>query len=93
MWGKKMMHTKRVKLFQNGASQAVRLPVDFRFDGKEIYATKDDVTGDVILSTHPSQHAWHNFFSLVHRIKNTEAFMNERPMNTPPKAFGIFEDE
>ncbi len=28
---------QRAKLFQNGRSQAVRLPQEFRFAGKEVY--------------------------------------------------------
>jgi antitoxin VapB len=33
-----MMHT--AKLFKNGSSQAVRLPREYRFKGKEVYITK-----------------------------------------------------
>jgi len=38
------------KLFKNGRSQAVRLPVEFRFEGDEVWIRRDPVTGDVILS-------------------------------------------
>ena len=31
---------KKAKLFQNGQSQAVRLPKDFRFSGHEVYIKK-----------------------------------------------------
>lgn len=31
---------KRAKLFQNGQSQAVRLPKEFRFDGTEVFIKK-----------------------------------------------------
>ena len=31
---------KTAKLFQNGRSQAVRLPQEFRFEGKEVYIKK-----------------------------------------------------
>ena len=41
------------KLFMNGRSQAVRLPVAFRFDGDEVFIRKDPETGDVILSRKP----------------------------------------
>ena len=37
-----MIETPVAKLFKNGASQAVRLPVDFRFEGDEVYVTRDD---------------------------------------------------
>ncbi len=34
--GKAKAMEKRAKLFQNGASQAVRLPMEFRFEGTEV---------------------------------------------------------
>lgn len=34
-----MTHT--AKLFMNGRSQAVRLPAEFRFEGKEVYIERD----------------------------------------------------
>ena len=41
------------KLFMNGRSQAVRLPVAFRFDADEVFIRQDPETGDVILSKKP----------------------------------------
>lgn len=40
------------KLFKNGRSQAVRLPVEFRFEGDEVLIRRDPASGDVILSAH-----------------------------------------
>ncbi len=37
---------KTTKLFQNGQSQAVRLPKEFRFEGSEVYIKK---SGNVII--------------------------------------------
>lgn len=33
--------TAKAKIFQNGRSQAVRLPKEFRFEGQEVYIYKD----------------------------------------------------
>ena len=38
------------KLFKNGKSQAVRLPMSYRFEGSEVCIRRDEQTGDVILS-------------------------------------------
>jgi antitoxin VapB len=38
------------KLFQNGGSQAVRIPSELRFEGHEVYIRKDLVSGDLIIS-------------------------------------------
>lgn len=45
-----MAAPKTAKLFSNGRSQAVRLPREFRFPGKEVAIRRDETTGDVILS-------------------------------------------
>jgi antitoxin VapB len=44
------------KLFKNGNSQAVRLPVAYRFEGSEVYIRRDEATGDVILSRKPEHY-------------------------------------
>ena len=59
--------SQAAKLFTNGRSQAVRLPVAYRFDTKEVFIRKDAETGDVILSRKPA--TWDDFFSV---LKNTE---------------------
>lgn len=79
-----MPQTRTAKLFRNGASQAVRLPAEFRFDGDEVYATRDEQTGDVVLSRHPGAHSWSEFFAMMRAIEVPDDFMNERPMNAPP---------
>ena len=46
------------KIFQNGRSQAVRLPKEFRFEGTEVYIRKEG--SNVILSAKPD--SWKDFF-------------------------------
>jgi antitoxin VapB len=41
---------KTAKLFKNGRSQAVRLPKEFRFEGREVAIRRDPSTGEVILA-------------------------------------------
>jgi len=46
------------KIFRNGRSQAVRLPAEFRFHGKQVFVSK---AGErVILSPRPA--SWDAFF-------------------------------
>lgn len=87
------MEAKIAKLFKNGASQAVRLPAEFRFEGNEVYIAKNHVTGDVTLSSRPGNHAWGDFFQKLHSIKTTDDFMQDRPMNTPPQERHLFDGE
>jgi antitoxin VapB len=79
-----MPETRLAKLFRNGASQAVRLPAEFRFEGTEVYATRDEQTGDVVLSTRPGARAWAEFFALMRTMSVPDDFMAERPMNVLP---------
>lgn len=76
-----MPETRIAKLFKSGASQAVRLPAEFRFEGDEIYASRDEATGDGILSSRPGIKAWGDMFGMLHSVEVPEDFMDERPMN------------
>lgn len=88
-----MPSTMTAKLFKNGASQAVRLPAEFRFKGNEVYATRDEATGDVLLSTRPGTKTWNEFFAAMQLIDVPDDFMADRPMNTPPVERGAFHDD
>ncbi len=87
-----MPETRLAKLFRNGASQAVRLPAEFRFEGTEVYATRDEQTGDVVLSTRPGARAWAEFFELMRTLDAPDDFMAERPMNVLPTDRDLFGD-
>ena len=87
-----MMETRVAKLFKNGASQAVRLPAEFRFEEKEVYITRDDVTGDVVLSSRPGAQSWDALFKLLHAANAPADFMVERPLNGLPQERGVFDD-
>jgi len=88
-----MSQTRIAKLFKNGSSQAVRLPAEFRFDGDEVYATRDDVTGDVVLSDRPGGKVWQDFFEMMRSIDVPGEFMKDRPMNVPPRDRKLFDKE
>ena len=85
-----MSETRTATLFKNGASQAVRLPAEFRFEGTEVYATRDEATGDVVLSTRPSGKVWADFFDLLRKVDVPADFMSERPMNHLPVEKDVF---
>lgn len=69
-----MKHT--AKLFMNGRSQAVRLPVKYRFDCDEVYIRRDPETGDVIISKKPGN--WKVFFEMIEPTDIPDDFMTER---------------
>lgn len=51
------------KIFTNGRSQAVRLPLAFRFEAKEVFIRQDPITHDIILSRKPT--TWDGFFDAI----------------------------
>lgn len=53
--------TMRAKLFENGRSQAVRLPKEFRFEGEEVRINK---IGDIVILV-PIKNKWDNFMKAI----------------------------
>ena len=61
------------KVFKTGRSQAVRLPKAFQFDVPEVFIRRDDVTGEVILSTKdPSEVAWKRLLKEIETLSEEE---------------------
>lgn len=63
---------KTAKLFQNGQSQAVRLPKEFRFEGDEVFIKK---AGNVVVLI-PATHSWDTLFASLDKF--SPDFMSER---------------
>ena len=59
------------KLFENGRSQAVRLPKECRFSGEEVAINK---IGDIVVLM-PKDNKWSGFLNGLNMF--TEDFMNE----------------
>lgn len=75
------------KLFTTGRSQAVRLPMEFRFQGKEVFIRRDPSSGDVVLSTKPT--SWQAFFELADHTDIPADFMADRE-DLPAQDRGVF---
>jgi antitoxin VapB len=67
--------TDTAKLFTTGRSQAVRLPLEYRFEGTEVYIRRDPTTGDVVLSRRPA--SWDGFFALDATTEVPTDFLTE----------------
>lgn len=67
-----MNHT--AKVFNNGRSQAVRLPAAYRFDTSEVFIRRDAQTGDVVLSRRPQ--TWDGFFAALQTANVPSDFLD-----------------
>jgi antitoxin VapB len=63
---------KTAKIFQNGQSQAVRLPKEFRFDDSEVFIKK---SGNVVQLI-PRCDSWNSLFDSLKKFSRD--FMSER---------------
>ncbi|MEA3384266.1 MAG: type II toxin-antitoxin system VapB family antitoxin [Campylobacterota bacterium] len=61
------------KVFQNGRSQAVRLPKECRFDTDEVYVEK---VGDSLVMTPKIEKKWDKFFDSLDDV-DTSDFMDD----------------
>ena len=67
------------KLFNNGRSQAVRLPAAYRFEGTEVFIRRDPDSGDVVLSRRPAD--WKGFFAILRNTKVPADFLDRSERN------------
>ena len=64
--------TQTAKIFMNGRSQAVRLPAEFRFSGREVFIERQ---GDAVI-IRPKPLGWDDFFARPTQVP--EDFMTDR---------------
>lgn len=66
---------KTAKLFKNGQSQAVRLPQEFRFEGREVYIRR--IGKGVMLL--PVEHSWDSLISSLDAFSDDYMSQREQP--------------
>ena len=77
------MHT--AKLFQNGRSQAVRLPAEFKFDGDRVFIRK---VGDAVILL-PYREPWQSLLASLTLF--SDDFMENREQPLQQAREGLFE--
>lgn len=61
--------TQLAKVFQNGRSQAIRIPKEFRVDTREVYIEK---VGDSLIIKPKKDNKWDIFFKLLEEVDTTD---------------------
>ncbi len=84
--------TSTAKLFQSGNSQAVRLPKAFRMPGEEVFISRNEVTGEVILSPKNDDQRQRNLAELFRLIREQPATENFTPPRSDEVRPDPFED-
>ena len=82
------MH-QTAKIFATGRSQAVRLPLEFRFDVSEVFIRHDPITGDVVLSPKPTN--WQGLLDAVALNQNEDMLIERRQTHTKRDPFAGME--
>ena len=79
------------KVFTTGNSQAVRLPKAFRVDAQEVWISKNEVTGEIILKPKASEDQrkrnLKELFRLIDENPFTEDFIPEREITESRNPF------
>ncbi|TGK05894.1 AbrB/MazE/SpoVT family DNA-binding domain-containing protein [Leptospira selangorensis] len=65
----------RAKIFKNGDSQAVRLPKEYRFKGKEVYIHKE---GEIVVLT-PIEDAVDRLWNTLNEFSNDLKIERDQP--------------
>ena len=65
--------TQLAKVFQNGRSQAIRIPKEFRVATTEVYIEK---VGETLVIRPKSQNKWDNFFLLLDDYDTSDFFLD-----------------
>ncbi len=80
-----MATANKAKVFMSGRSQAVRIPLEFRFDTDEVYIRRDPQTGDVILSQSKTKKpkSWAEVFAALDAAGFPDDFMQDRDQGLP----------
>lgn len=81
-----MAEVQKAKVFMSGRSQAVRIPLEFRFTTDEVTIRKDPETGDVILSQAEQRKPtnWKEFFDQIDAQNIPQDFMDDRDQGNYP---------
>lgn len=66
--------TQLAKVFQNGRSQAIRIPKEFRVDTQEVFIEK---VGETLIIRPKKENKWESFFLLLDEV-DTSDFLIDR---------------
>jgi len=78
-----MPKEEKARVFMSGRSQAVRIPVEYRFASKEVFIRRDPQSGEIILSEHPQHQSLAEIFAIIDSAGGAEDLLQDRD-TVPP---------
>ena len=77
--------TEKARVFQNGRSQAVRIPKAYRFSTDEVYIRRDATTGELILSERPPTRSLQEIFDELDAAGAADLVIERDPSPSPER--------
>jgi antitoxin VapB len=78
-----MAPVEKARVFMSGRSQAVRIPVEYRFASNEVYIRRNPYTGEVILSEQPQRQSLAEIFAAIDAAGGAEDLLSDRDLSAP----------
>ncbi len=75
------------KVFETGNSQAIRLPKAFRVNTREVWISKNDITGQMSIQPKPTADELEVFLAELKSMPMTEEFIQPRDDTPRPSPF------
>ena len=79
-----MASTEKARVFMSGRSQAIRIPVEFRFNSQEVYIRRNPQNGEIILSERPPKQSLTEIFAMIDAARGEDELELDRD-TTPPQ--------
>jgi antitoxin VapB len=80
-----MAQIEKARVFRNGRSQAVRIPMEYRFKTDEVYIRHNPATGELILSETPPVPSLRAIFEELDAAGAADLFIERDPAPPPER--------
>jgi antitoxin VapB len=78
-----MPKEEKARVFMSGRSQAVRIPVRYRFTSEEVFIRRDSQSGEIILSERPQRQSLDEVFAMLDAAGGANELLRDRDRSAP----------
>ena len=73
-----MARIEKARVFMSGRSQAVRIPVEYRFTSDEVFIRRNPQNGEIILSEKPQHDSLGEIFAMIDAAGEADELLRDR---------------